>query len=110
MVLLFLIIRIFIKSIKIKIYFATFLGISAIFLPMISLPIFAAEDYRNLIGEVTVENYSADVQAAQIDQLPVVDKTLAMTLGSKKLGEDAGLGSQYHVGDMNLISVNGKLI
>lgn len=80
------------------------------FLPIIASPIFNASEYQQLIGDVQTEEYTQEVPAAQIEQLPVVDEALAKNLADKKLGAETGLGSQYHVGQMNLISVDGQLV
>ena len=56
--------------------------------------IFHATAYRDQLGEAEPVPFSSDMQLADLDQLPIVDEALAVTLADKKLGERAGLGSQ----------------
>lgn len=72
-------------------------------------PIFQAQAYRNLIGEVQEKDYSENVADVAVTQLPVVDQALAEKLGDKVLGTDLGLGSQFTIGEYYLIDYAGKL-
>ena len=56
-------------------------------------------------------NYKAyTVQPLALDQLPIVDKSLARELADKKVGENPGLGSQVVLGIPVIQKVNGKLV
>ncbi|MGL5296256.1 MAG: hypothetical protein ACRDAO_04815 [Culicoidibacterales bacterium] len=72
-------------------------------------PIFHAQQYRELIGEVQEKDYSESVADVAVTQLPVVDQALAEKLGDKVLGNDLGLGSQFTIGEYYLIDYAGKL-
>lgn len=68
--------------------------------------------FRDQLGESKVAEFSSDVQAVDLTQVPVVDRNLAVNLADKKLGERAGLGSQVRLGvnDATIQRVNGKLV
>lgn len=74
--------------------------------------IFNWKTYRDQLGESNVVQFSSDMQAVDLAQVPIVDKTLALNLADKKLGERAGLGSQVVIGrhDATIQRVNGKLV
>lgn len=98
----------FSKSIKLK-----FAVLVLLLLPIAgqiyASPIFQAQGYRNLIGEVQEKDYSENVADVAVTQLPVVDQALAEKLGDKVLGTDLGLGSQFTIGEYYLIDYAGKL-
>lgn len=48
---------------------------------------------RDQLGTSEVVEFSASMQAVDLNQVPVVDQELAVRLADKKLGERAGLGS-----------------
>jgi hypothetical protein len=68
---------------------------------------FHAEAYASLI---TPSNsvFSADVDTIDSNNLPVVDKEYAQRLGVLKLGEFAGLGSEFQVGRYSDILYQGR--
>ena len=70
-------------------------------------PIFHAEEYANLI-EVTEADFVEDINTVDIDSLPIVDKSYGSKLGSLKLGEYPGIGSEFEVGDYSDIIYQGK--
>ncbi|MDD3129062.1 MAG: hypothetical protein PHW21_01720 [Candidatus Izemoplasmatales bacterium] len=70
-------------------------------------PIFHAEEYANLI-EVTEADFVEDINTVDIDSLPIVDKSYGSKLGSLKLGEYPGIGSEFKVGDYSDIIYQGK--
>lgn len=74
--------------------------------------VFNWKAYRDQLGESKVVPFSSDMQAMDLSQVPIVDKTLAGILADKKLGERAGLGSQVYLGkdDATIQKVNGKLV
>lgn len=86
-----------------------------VFLVVVSIAssfIFNWKAYRGQLGESQVVSFSSDMQAIDLNQLPIVDSELAGILADKKLGERAGLGSQVYLGkdDATIQKVNGKLV
>lgn len=86
-----------------------------VFLVVVSIVssfVFNWKAYRGQLGESEVVSFSSDMQAIDLNQLPIVDKELAGILADKKLGERAGLGSQVYLGkdDATIQKVNGKLV
>ena len=74
--------------------------------------IFHATAYRDQLGEAEPVPFSSDMQLADLDQLPIVDEALAVTLADKKLGERAGLGSQVRLGTdaVTIQQIDGELM
>ncbi len=70
-------------------------------------PIFFAEDYSNLI-EVSEADFIQDIQTVDIEKLPLVDKAYGSKLGSLKLGEYPGIGSEFEAGEYSDIIYQGK--
>lgn len=70
-------------------------------------PIFFAEQYSNLI-EVSDADFIQDIQTVDIDKLPLVDKAYGYKLGSLKLGEYPGIGSEFEAGEYSDIIYQGK--
>jgi len=68
---------------------------------------FHAEAYSNLI-DVSVQQFSSDVQTVDVTTLPIVDKTYGAKLGSLKLGEYPGIGSEFETGEYSDIIYNGQ--
>lgn len=66
--------------------------------------------YRDQLGEPEVKAFSSDVQAIDINQIPIVDQALATQLAKKKLGERPSLGSQVLTGEPTMQRVDGKLV
>lgn len=66
--------------------------------------------YRDQLGEPEIKTFSSDMQAMDINQIPIVDEALAKKLADKKLGERPSLGSQVFLGDPTIQMVNGKLV
>lgn len=75
-----------------------------------SLPMFRSESYRNLLGVVKdgddLKNHIAPIS---LDEIRVVDESLAMLLGEKIIGSQPSLGSQTEIGDFTIQKVNNKL-
>lgn len=72
--------------------------------------LFHTDRYRDQMPEPENRVFSSDVQAIDIDRLPVVDSSLATLLADKKLGEKPALGSQVTLGDPTIQKVNDKLV
>lgn len=66
-----------------------------------------AEAYSNLI-EISEDTFSEDVQTVDVDSLPIVDKQYGEKLGSLKLGEYPGIGSEFETGSYSDIIYNGE--
>ncbi|MEG0894545.1 MAG: hypothetical protein RSE93_02440 [Oscillospiraceae bacterium] len=73
-------------------------------------PIFFWKSYRDQLQEPIVKEFTSDVAPIDINQIPVVDKSLAKNLADKKLGEKPSLGSQVVLGEPTLQNVAGELI
>lgn len=73
-------------------------------------PLFFYKSYRDQMPEPTTKEFTSDVQAVDVKQIPIVDAELARTLADKKLGEKPSLGSQVRIGQPTLQNVNGELI
>jgi len=76
----------------------------------LSTPLFNYKAYRDQMAEPDVREFGAEVQVLDMDQVPVVDKDLAVILADRKLGEKPSLGSQVYVGEPTIQSVNGELV
>jgi hypothetical protein len=75
-----------------------------------SHPIFRNQDYRNLIGKVTNgDKLTNHIAPISMNEIRVVDESLAYLLGEKILGSQPALGSQAHLGEFFIQKVNGKL-
>lgn len=70
-------------------------------------PIFFADDYAELI-EVDEANFVNDISTVDVDTLPLVDKAYANKLGSLKLGEYPGIGSEFETGEYSDIIYQGE--
>lgn len=69
--------------------------------------IFHAEDYSNLIS-VNEASFVEDINTVSVDTLPIVDKSYGAKLGSLKLGEYPGIGSEFQPGEYSDIIYQGK--
>ena len=69
--------------------------------------IFHAEDYSNLIS-VNEASFVDDINTVSVDTLPIVDKSYGAKLGSLKLGEYPGIGSEFQPGEYSDIIYQGK--
>ncbi len=68
---------------------------------------FHASKYAELIT-VNKEQFTSDVKTVNIDTLPIVDKAYGEKLGSLKLGEYPGIGSEFLIGEYSDIIYQGK--
>ncbi len=75
-----------------------------------SHPVFRNEEYRNLIGKVTNgDKLTNHISPISMNEIRVVDESLAYLLGEKILGSQPALGSQAQLGEFFIQKVNGKL-
>ena len=81
-----------------------------IVISMYSSVLFHPNSYKNQMPEPENRVFSSDVQAIDIQRLPVVDSALASLLADKKLGERPALGSQVTLGAPTIQKVNDKLV
>jgi hypothetical protein len=75
-----------------------------------STVLFHQESYKNQMPEPESRVFKSDVQAIDIERLPIVDRNLAALLADKKLGEKPALGSQVTLGTPTIQKVNDKLV
>lgn len=68
---------------------------------------FHADQYSELIT-VSEDDFGSDVQTVDVTTLPIVDKTYGAKLGSLKLGEYPGIGSEFEAGAYSDIIYNGE--
>ena len=73
---------------------------------VLSMPLFNYKVYRDQLGTPVVSEFTDTVQPLALDQLPIVDKSLARELADKKVGENPGLGSQVVLGIPVIQKVN----
>ncbi|MEG0565450.1 MAG: hypothetical protein RR590_04405, partial [Hungatella sp.] len=76
---------------------------------ILSAPLFHYKAYRDQLGQPQISEFTDTVQPLALDQLPVVDKYLALELADKKVGENPGLGSQIILGSPVIQQVNDRL-
>lgn len=74
-----------------------------------SSPLFNYQAHRDLIGEIKEVTFSDQMDYIDLDQVPIIDVSLADKLADKKLGDIPSLGSQVTVGTMSLQNVGGQL-
>ncbi len=65
---------------------------------VISMPIFRAGSYRDLLT-VETGDFAAEVEEISYDQIPMLDEQSAQRLGDRKLGELSDMVSQFEVAD-----------
>ena len=75
-----------------------------------SHPVFRNQDYRNLIGNVANgEKLTNHIAPISMNEIRVVDESLAHLLGEKILGSQPALGSQAQLQEFFIQKVKGKL-
>lgn len=77
-----------------------------------SLPIFRANSYRDLIGNIQEKgalDFSKDLAPISLENVRIIDEQVAERLGNKVLGERPSLGSQVDVGEFSIQSIDGQL-
>lgn len=81
-----------------------------IFMSAAGMPIFRAQKYHKLLGDVQQgENFSKDIAPISTDKIRIVDQDVAYRLGDKVLGNDPALGSQVNVGEFRIQKVKDQL-
>lgn len=98
------------KTLRISLCFMIIPTAVYVLLSIISSPLFWSSDYANQLGNSVTKEFTEDIEAVDITQLPIVDKALAYKLADKKLGEKPSLGSQVTLGEPTIQQVNGKLV
>ena len=68
---------------------------------------FHADAYSDLIA-VSEDQFGNDVETVDVSTLPIVDKTYGAKLGSLKLGEYPGIGSEFETGAYSDILYQGE--
>jgi hypothetical protein len=82
-------------------------GIWAIF---VTVPMFHAEEYRQLIGQVDdTGDFAKDIAAIDVEKIRIVDEQVAYRVGDKVLGAQPALGSQVNIGDFAIQKVGNEL-
>jgi len=66
---------------------------------IISLPVFRASSYRNLLS-VETGDFAAEVEEISYGQIPMLDDVSAQRLGDRKLGELDDMVSQFEVSNL----------
>ncbi len=75
---------------------------------VISLPVFRANAYHNLL-EVQTGDFSEDIKPVSFTEIPMLDESSARRLGSRKLGELSDMVSQFEVStDYIQINYDGR--
>ncbi len=74
-----------------------------------SSPLISWQAYRDQLGAVETKTFSSDIQAVDLNNIPIVDKALAYNLADKKLGQKPSLGSQVTLGEPTIQMVRGEL-
>ena len=77
-----------------------------------SLPIFRANNYKELIGTIEEKgalDFSKDLAPISLENVRIIDEQVADRLGNKVLGEKPSLGSQVDVGKFSIQSVENQL-
>lgn len=87
----------FIKTqcLPIGILFAALIVV-AIIGAIISAPLFRAGDYRDLL-QVENGNFTEDIAEASFDEIPLLDESSAMRLGTTQMGMLSDMASQFEV-------------
>lgn len=76
----------------------------------VTAPIFHAQKYRNLIGQVDESGiFANDITPTPLDKIRIVDQYVAYRLGDKVLGAQPALGSQVYLGEFALQKVGNDL-
>lgn len=75
---------------------------------IISLPIFRASSYHNLL-QVEQGDFGTDIEQISYNEIPMLDESSARTLGNRKLGELSDMVSQFEVAyDYTQINYQGR--
>ncbi|MDY3013602.1 MAG: CvpA family protein [Evtepia sp.] len=75
---------------------------------IISLPVFRAGSYHNLL-QVEQGDFSTDIEQVSYNEIPMLDESSARTIGNRKLGELSDMVSQFEVAyDYTQINYQGR--
>ncbi len=77
--------------------------------PLTSFEIGRSDRYRALLGPVETSQFAQDIAPVDPGHVRIVDHNMALKLGSKRIGEDPGLGSRVELGAMDIQQVRGEL-
>ncbi|MEG0214584.1 MAG: hypothetical protein RR685_00370 [Hungatella sp.] len=99
-----------VRGIKKGIFLLAFIWGLYFLVSILSAPLFHYKAYRDQLGQPQISEFTDTVQPLALDQLPVVDKYLALELADKKVGENPGLGSQIILGSPVIQQVNDRLV
>lgn len=80
-----------------------------VILPVSTWSIHQSDNYRSLLGDIKTSVFTQDIAPVDPAHLRIVDHDMAVKLGSKQLGSDAGLGSRVVLGDMHIQRVKDDL-
>lgn len=72
-------------------------------------PLFFANKYQNLLGEVKEGDFKKDLEVEELKDIRLVDQEMALALATKKLGEVPAIGSVSKVGNIKIQTINGEL-
>lgn len=102
------------KSEKAKLIFKIAAGITIVLVvvfivgSILSSPIVNASKYQKLLT-VEKRTFSEDIKEVSYDQIPILDRDSAQTIGNRVMGSMVDMVSQYEVSDMySQINYNGK--
>ncbi|MCF7926465.1 MAG: hypothetical protein K9L74_02650 [Candidatus Izimaplasma sp.] len=70
--------------------------------------VFLHSDAYSKLIDVSEEEFGTDVKTVDVNNLPIVDKAFGAKLGSLKLGEYPGLGSEFEIGEYSDIIYNDQ--
>lgn len=90
-----------------QIIVASFFGLFLILVLFGGRTYFHANAYSELIN-VEEANFVNDISTVDVDTLPLVDKAYGSKLGSLKLGEYPGIGSEFEAGEYSDIIYQGE--
>jgi hypothetical protein len=81
-----------------------------VIMSLAGLPMFRADKYHKLLGEVKEgKSFAQDLAPVAPDKIRIVDKDVAHRLGDKVLGEEPALGSQVYIGEFQIQKVRDQL-
>ncbi|GAB4334702.1 MAG: hypothetical protein OHK0038_12100 [Flammeovirgaceae bacterium] len=77
---------------------------------IVTAPMFHAEKYRQLIGQVDdTGDFAQDIAAIDVEKIRIVDEQVAYRVGDKVLGAQPALGSQVNIGEFAIQKVGNDL-
>jgi hypothetical protein len=77
---------------------------------LISMPLFRATTYQQLLGKVESNSkFENDIPETDISRIRIIDHEVAVRVGQKIIGTQTSLGSQALLGEFFIQNVKGKL-